>query len=348
MTTSPGRSQSASVKSLTDAAVDAVARAIAQVHADAEREKQLRDAQHAATMAELRERLTAVTDLERRLTERLADLKDGEPGPQGEAGPEGPEGPKGEPGAEGPAGPEGPQGEKGEAGEVPVLDFETEQPDEETLLVRFVAGDTAHEHEVALPRGPAGQDGRDGADGAPGEKGDPGEAGPQGERGAEGPAGKLGIVKAWADEVHYEGDVVSHDGQTWQALKDTGRAPGTEDWSLIAARGADGLGFTIRGTWSAEATYSANDVVMLNGASFAAKVDDPGECPGEGWQLFASQGKRGQTGERGEKGERGERGPAGPSIIAGEVSGEGVITLKNADGSEVVIDLYPVLSRMVA
>jgi hypothetical protein len=62
--------------------------------------------------------------------------------------------------------------------------------------------------------GPIGPQEEPGISGAPGEKGDPG------------PAGKLPLVRAYKPEaVHYEDDVVVHLGATWQALRDTGRAP---------------------------------------------------------------------------------------------------------------------------
>ena len=44
------------------------------------------------------------------------------------------------------------------------------------------------------------------------------------------------------------------------------------------------------------------DIVALNGGSFIARKDDPGPCPGAGWQLISSQGKRGDKGEKGERG----------------------------------------------
>jgi hypothetical protein len=52
--------------------------------------------------------------------------------------------------------------------------------------------------------------------------------------------------------------------------------------------------FTVRGTFDATATYSRHDIVALNGSSFIAKRDSPGNLPGEGWQLLASVGKRGR------------------------------------------------------
>jgi hypothetical protein len=65
----------------------------------------------------------------------------------------------------------------------------------------------------------------------------------------------------------------------------------------------------LRGTYEASASYKGLDVVALDGGLFIARRDDPGPCPGDGWQLSARQGKSGLRGERGEKGERGERAP---------------------------------------
>ena len=55
--------------------------------------------------------------------------------------------------------------------------------------------------------------------------------------------------------------------------------------------------------------------VALNGGSFIALKDAPGPCPGPGWQLIASQGKRGAAGEKGERGPPGPRGDAGASGV---------------------------------
>jgi hypothetical protein len=67
----------------------------------------------------------------------------------------------------------------------------------------------------------------------------------------------------------------------------------------------------ISGTYR-EGKSHAN-IVTLNGSSFIARGDDPGRCPGDGWQLIASAGKPGPKGKRSEQGPRGERGPAGPA-----------------------------------
>lgn len=68
------------LKNFTDAATEAVANTISDFQKEARRERELRDAQFAARTAQLDYRLASVADLERRLTERLATLKDGRDG----------------------------------------------------------------------------------------------------------------------------------------------------------------------------------------------------------------------------------------------------------------------------
>jgi len=111
-------------------------------------------------------------------------------------------------------------------------------------------------------------------------------------------------------------------------------------------QGLSGLSFRIRGTWIEINEYRALDVVALGGASFAAKRDDPGPCPGDGWQLIAAQGKRGHQGEQGLEGAKGDRGEPGLPVVALTVSDEGALTLTNGDGSVVTCDLYPVLAKV--
>lgn len=169
-----------------------------------------------------------------------------------------------------------------------------------------------------------------------------------GEPGKDGAPGKLPMVKMWSDEVHHEGVVVTFDGATYQAQRDTGKAPPHDDWICIAASGRDGedgRSITVRGTYSEANEYSALDVVALNGGSFVAKSDDPGPCPGPGWQLLASQGKSGKPGERGVPG-RGDRGEAGPPVVAASIDDNGLLTLLNADGSKVECDFYPLLAKV--
>jgi hypothetical protein len=83
--------------------------------------------------------------------------------------------------------------------------------------------------------------------------------------------------------------------------------------------GADGRSFDVKGTYDPRARYRALAVVALNGCSFAARQDDPGPCPGDGWQLIAAQGKRGTRGEPGERGLQGPPGRDAPSIVDWQV-----------------------------
>jgi hypothetical protein len=130
--------------------------------------------------------------------------------------------------------------------------------------------------------------------------------------------GKLPIAKVWQpDSVVYEAQVVSYDGSLYQARKDTAQMPGGVDWVCVARGGRDGLSLSIRGAFNVYKKYAQLDVVTFDGASFVAKRDNPGICPGDGWQALALRGKagdRGLSGPRGMKGERGARGEATPTI----------------------------------
>ena len=142
-------------------------------------------------------------------------------------------------------------------------------------------------------------------------RGPPGPAGPRGEQG---PPGLMPLVKLWMPEtVYYEGDVVAHDG-TFQAKRDTGQPPSHADWICLATAGRDGNSITVRGTFDESVSYRRLDVAALNGGSFIALKDAPGPCPGAGWQLLASQGKRGIAGARGERGPQGSPGLSGATI----------------------------------
>jgi hypothetical protein len=68
-------------------------------------------------------------------------------------------------------------------------------------------------------------------------RGPPGSEGPRGEQG---PPGKLPMVKPWAPEtVYYEGEVVGHDGATFQAKRDTGQPPTHRDWICLTTAGRE-------------------------------------------------------------------------------------------------------------
>lgn len=162
-----------------------------------------------------------------------------------------------------------------------------------------------------------------------------------GERGPEGPAGKLPLVKAWEDRVYIEAEVVTHGGETWQALRATGKEPPHADWQRIVAKGAAGKSLKLCGTYDADSAYEELDVVMLQGSSFAAKRDNPGPCPGDGWRLLVSRGSRGERGDKGDRGEPGES----ASVLALEIRGEELVAV-NDNGTEASVDLYPILAKV--
>jgi len=307
--------------SLPDALRDALGQIIAAERREWRRDREIVEAHHRAELAEARASYEAriaefcaetAARVDAMVAERLATLKDGRdgvdgaPGKDGVPGRDGVDGKDGAPGKDGRDGVDGAPGKDGAPGRDGI----------------------------------DGKDGRDGADGAPGS---------DGERGPEGPPGKLPMVREWGDAVHYEGAVVSHDGAMWQAMRDTGRAPPHDDWRCVVAAGragADGRSMIVRGTWGETEAYRALDVVALNGAAFVARRDDPGVCPGDGWQMIAAQGKRGIPGEPGRIGPRGERGEAGPALVAMDIDEAGMVTATNADGTIINLDMYPLLSRL--
>lgn len=170
--------------------------------------------------------------------------------------------------------------------------------------------------------------------------------------GAPGPAGspgKLEIVKDHVEgRVYYERDlVVAGDGALYQAECDTAATPPDTDWRCITRAGRDGkdaVNFRVEGTYSPDAKYRRLSIVMLNGSSFVARHDDPGPCPGGGWQLFTSVGKRGQQGPKG------ERGPAGPLAITPRIASTEIDASYNllilyTDNSSDTIPLRPAFEQ---
>lgn len=411
------------MRAFTDAAADAVARAIADVHREAQRERELRDAEHRARLAVLDGHISAAVETERRLSERLASLKDGANGvgiseirrlDTGELvfdlsdgrsvdigmvqGRDGKDGVDGHNGIDGTDGTDGKDADFASI-DTRIADFEDRgrqtiadaiaqirvPEDGKTVTVDDLLPVVEEVVTGAVARIDKPKDGVGVADVAINEEGDLIVSLTDGEKknagrsigrdGADvdieavqqqirtmfdavpkqvdGKDGKLPIVRTWSDTVFYEGNVVTFDGRLYQAQRDTGKAPDHDDWLCIADRGRDGADgrdgqdakpFTIRGTWLEINKYQALDVVALNGASFVAKRDEPGPCPGDGWQMMASQGKRGHAGERGQAGKE-TRGEPGLPVVAVEATDDGVLTLTNGDGTTVTCDLYPLLAR---
>jgi hypothetical protein len=287
---------------LLEAWREVLAAALVDVQREFARELALVEARSAAVVAEMR---ATIAELREQGSARLAALRDGAPGPAGPAGERGPAGDRGEPGA---AGPPGAAGEPGPVG--PAGNPGSEGPPGSTGAPGARGADGA----LGQP-GPAGERG---LAGAVGEAGPIGAAGPPGERGEPGPVGPIGALPAVrafvAGAVHYRGDVVADAGGLFQATKDTGQPTSHADWTCLAragCNGSDGKSIEVRGTFDPAAKYGRLDIVALNGGSFIARQDDPGECPGPGWQLFASPGKRGEPGVRGSPGTPGAPGAPG-------------------------------------
>lgn len=136
-------------------------------------------------------------------------------------------------------------------------------------------------------------------------------------------------------KVYYAGEIATFSGSTYQALRDTGQSPPQEDWNCLAAAAGSP---SIQGTYDpARKNYRMHNMVVAGGASFIARSDSPGPCPGPGWQLMAGQGKQGKPGARG---------PAGSKVQQVQVNDDGLLTILNSDGSSVTCDLYPLLSKL--
>jgi len=179
---------------------------------------------------------------------------------------------------------------------------------------------------------------RDGKDGEPGPAGEPGPPGKD---------GLMPIAREWMAGVHQAGAVVVRNGSTYQAIRETDDEPPASDWIPLAVRGDKGFGFTLRGTWKAEETYSLNDVVVVDRGSFGALRDNPGPCPGEGWQLLAGAGGRGKEGPPGPRGEKGMDGKS-LAIVKLEADPDSML-LRIVDGSGKVhdLDLEPIAQQIL-
>ena len=291
---------------MPDALFDAGAWVIAQLRKDWSHHIELMEAQSreiiASMRAEMIERLAAFgADVDK----RLANVHDGEPGRNGRDGEPGQRGMQGEPGLRGEAGPRGESGEPGRNGEMGLIGPPGERGE-------------------AGPRGEKGDAGEPGRNGANGERGD---RGLPGERGDAGPRGSVAGIVPWTDRIFYAGDLASHLGNSWQAARDTAREPGaSDDWRLVAAAGAPGASFTIRGTFSAAEKYRALDVVTLDYGWLVARRDNPGPIPGPGWQS-GPVGKRGEKGLPGDKGPKGDPGKPAPHWVGTKIEDKTIIAV---------------------
>jgi hypothetical protein len=110
------------------------------------------------------------------------------------------------------------------------------------------------------------------------------------------------LAEVSADQRAYIGDLLAEVART--LVEDLDRRIEQAIASLRPLRNLE-----IAGTYDGSRKYRALDTVALNGASFCARTDDPGSCPGDGWQMIASQGKKGAPGVDGRNGRDGRDAP---------------------------------------
>jgi hypothetical protein len=103
----------------------------------------------------------------------------------------------------------------------------------------------------------------------------------------------------------------------------------------------------VAGTYNGSVRYRALDVVATGGASFVAKQDDPGVCPGDGWQLIAAQGKKGAPGRDGVDGKNGKDAPKITGWLVNRADYS--VTPLMSDGSRgAALELRPLFARFFA
>jgi len=162
--------------------------------------------------------------------------------------------------------------------------------------------------------------------------------------------GRLPVARTWQPEcVVYEGQFVSHNGSLWQAKSDTATTPGGDAWLCVARAGRDARMLTVRGTYDGREKYQQLDIVAMGGGSFIAKYDNPGSCPGDGWQLMCKQGKTGRPGYRGPPGDKGEKGDPGVSTVSWQVdSAQYRVSPLMSDGTVgSMLDLHPLAQQLL-
>ena len=123
-----------------------------------------------------------------------------------------------------------------------------------------------------------------------------------------------------ARDAHWKVDTAKQeivsDGQSphLATAKDYGDFEFYVDWLMVSKNGDSGIflrGYPQVQVWDPDNPREVkNGAPKGSGALWNNNDDNPGKCPGDGWQLMAKQGQRGRDGPEG------KRGPAG-AIISG-------------------------------
>jgi len=102
----------------------------------------------------------------------------------------------------------------------------------------------------------------------------------------------------------------------------------------LPADGKDAYPGQACGLHDPAAAYRALDIVSFNGSGWIAKVDNPGELPGDGWMLLAQRGKPGKPGDPGKEGR------AASEVVALYTDPKAMqLILTKDDGTEMKADL---------
>jgi hypothetical protein len=97
---------------------------------------------------------------------------------------------------------------------------------------------------------------------------------------------------------------------------------------------------TVRGTYDETEVYSQHDICIKNGGSYIARRDDPGYCPGGGWQQLTQPGKSGAKGERGFSGARGPQGESGANFIGWRIDKKNFVAIPFMSDGKIGPPLY--------
>ena len=106
----------------------------------------------------------------------------------------------------------------------------------------------------------------------------------------------------------------------------------------------------IRGTWVSTEKYQALDLVARDGTIWLCKHSDPGECPGEGWQLVSQRGKTGAPGPIGPSGPQGPPGPRGETgmnLNGWLINGYRITPILGGGSPGPTLDLRPLFQKFL-
>lgn len=191
---------------------------------------------------------------------------------------------------------------------------------------------TSHEPRLELTlvsAGPQGAQGPVGATGPQGPKGDTGAKGPQGQQGVKGDTGATGAIGPQGSQG-LKGSTGATGPQGLQGVQGPSGPMGPQglkgDTGATGAVGAQGLtgpqgpqGMTFQGSYGAARSYSVNDAVSYQGATYIAISPttnnaplDPAGMASPFWSLVAARGETGSQGLQGPQGSVGPQGATGP------------------------------------